>query len=142
MTVAPMPITASTPIKIQFYDCDPMAIVWHGNYPKYFEQARCALLDRIDFNYRQMSQTEFIWPIVDMRIKYVRSLVFGQVIEATATLVEFENRLRIDYTLRDAATKEIVTKGQTIQMAVHRATGETAFESPAPLLEAVRRALS
>ena len=137
-----MPITASTTIKIQFYDCDPMAIVWHGNYPKYFEEARCALLDRIDFNYRRMSQTDYIWPIVDMRIKYVRSLKFGQVIDAAATLVEFENRLRIDYVLCDTATGEIVTKGQTIQVAVHRASGETAFESPAPLLEAVRRALA
>jgi acyl-CoA thioester hydrolase len=134
-----MTITATTTIKVQFYDCDPMAVVWHGNYPQYFEQARCALLDLIDFNYRQMSLTDYIWPIVDMRIKYVRSIVFGQVISATATLAEYENRVRIDYVLRDAESGEIVTKGTTIQVAVHRITGETAFESPTALLDAVHR---
>ena len=30
-------------IKIPFYDLDPMNIVWHGNYIKYLEQARCKL---------------------------------------------------------------------------------------------------
>jgi acyl-CoA thioester hydrolase len=134
-----MTITATTTIKVQFYDCDPMNVVWHGNYPQYFEQARCALLDLIDFNYRKMSLTDYIWPVVDMRIKYVRSIVFGQVILATATLAEYENRVRIDYVLRDAESGEIVTKGQTIQVAVHRVTGETAFESPAALLDAVHR---
>jgi len=134
-----MTITATTTIKAQFYDCDPMNVVWHGNYPQYFEQARCALLDLIDFNYRQMSLTDYIWPIVDMRIKYVRSIVFGQVISATATLAEYENRVRIDYVLRDAESGEIVTKGTTIQVAVHRITGETAFESPVALLDAVQR---
>jgi len=134
-----MTITATITIKAQFYDCDPMNVVWHGNYPQYFEQARCALLDLIDFNYRKMSLTDYIWPVVDMRIKYVRSIVFGQTISATASLAEYENRLCIDYVLRDAASEEIVTKGRTIQVAVHRVTGETAFESPAALLDAVRR---
>jgi acyl-CoA thioester hydrolase len=141
MTAAPTTLSASMSIKVQFYDCDPMQIVWHGNYPRFFEQARCALLDRIAFNYRQMSATDYVWPIVDMRIKYVRSLQFGQVIEATATLVEFENRLRIAYELRDTASGEIVTKGETIQVAVHRVTGATEFESPPALLDAVRRVL-
>ena len=41
----------------QFYDLDPMNIVWHGNYPRFLEQARCALLDKIAFNYVEMSRT-------------------------------------------------------------------------------------
>ncbi len=136
-----MPLTATATIKVQFYDCDPMHVVWHGNYPRFFEQARCALLDRIEFNYRQMSATEYVWPIVDMRIKYVRSAVFGQLIEAKAILLEFENRLRIGYELRDSASGAILTKGETIQVAVHNVTGETAFESPPALLAAIQRVL-
>ena len=44
-------ISAEIRTKAQFYDLDPMQIVWHGNYARFFEQARCALLDKIDFNY-------------------------------------------------------------------------------------------
>jgi acyl-CoA thioester hydrolase len=70
----------------------------------------------------------------------VRPIRFGQRISVTATLVEWENRLRIDYRIVDTVTGEVLTKAQTTQMAVHIRTGETAFESPAPLLEAVRKA--
>ena len=32
-----------TEITIPFFDLDPMNVVWHGNYIKYFEIARCNL---------------------------------------------------------------------------------------------------
>ena len=39
-------ISAEISTQAQFYDLDPMQIVWHGNYARYLEQARCALLDK------------------------------------------------------------------------------------------------
>ena len=33
-------ISAEVTIRTQFYDLDPMNIVWHGNYVRYLEQAR------------------------------------------------------------------------------------------------------
>src|SRR5260221_8905378 len=92
-------ISAEVDIVAQFYDLDPMQIVWHGNYARFLEQARCALLDKISFNYPEMSQSGYLWPIVDMRIKYVRSIRFAQEIVITATLADFENRLKIDYVI-------------------------------------------
>jgi acyl-CoA thioester hydrolase len=135
-------ISAAIQAKAQFYDLDPMEVVWHGNYPRFLEQARCALLDKIAFNYVEMSRTDYIWPIVDMRIKYVRPIRFGQEIRVTATLTEYENRIKIDYVITDAGTGEALTKAQTVQVAVHKATGETVFESPAELRGAVSRVAS
>ena len=40
-------ISKSVALKAQFYDVDSMNVVWHGNYVKYFETARCALLEEI-----------------------------------------------------------------------------------------------
>jgi acyl-CoA thioester hydrolase len=34
-------------LEVPFFDLDPMNIVWHGNYVKYLEVARCALLETI-----------------------------------------------------------------------------------------------
>jgi acyl-CoA thioester hydrolase len=132
-------ISAAIQARAQFYDLDPMEVVWHGNYPRFLEQARCALLDKITFNYLEMSRTAYIWPIVDMRIKYVRPIRFGQEITVTATLAEYENRIKIDYLITDVVTGEALTKAQTIQVAVHKATGETVFESPVELRQAVSR---
>ena len=134
-------ISAEVIVRAQFYDLDPMQVVWHGNYPRYLEQARGVLLDQIDFNYRQMSQTPYIWPIVDMRLKYVRPIKLGQEIRVTATMVEYENRIKIKYLLADALTGETLTKAFTVQVAVDGASGELQFESPAILLEKVRKRL-
>ena len=43
-----------------FHDCDPMQVVWHGNYFKYFEIARCALLQRYDYDYPQMQESGYL----------------------------------------------------------------------------------
>jgi acyl-CoA thioester hydrolase len=126
------------PIKVQFYDLDPLQVVWHGNYPRYFEQVRCELMGSIGYNFHEMDESGYIWPIVDMRIKYVRPLRFGQEIAVTATIVEFENRLKIDYRIRDLDTNEVLTKATTIQVAVVAETGELCLECPPALTERLR----
>lgn len=131
-------ITADIVTKAQFYDVDPMQVVWHGNYPRFLEQARCALLDHIGFNYREMAATRYAWPIVDLRIKYVRPVRFAQEIKVVATLVEFENRLRIRYRIADLARGEILTKAETIQVAVDMASQEIQFVSPPELVDRIR----
>jgi acyl-CoA thioester hydrolase len=118
-----------------FHDLDPMAVVWHGHYLKYFELARCALLQRFDFDYMEMRDSGYVWPIVDMRTKYVRSARFNQELKIRAQIVEWENRLKIDYVIRDAETGHVLTRAHTIQVAVHMTTGEMQYVSPPVLFE-------
>lgn len=118
-----------------FHDVDAMAVVWHGNYLKYFELARCALLQRFDYDYLQMHDSGYLWPIVDLRAKYVRSAQFNQKLKVRAQIVEWENRLKIDYLIRDAASGQVLTRAHTIQVAVQVQTGEMQFVSPPVLFE-------
>jgi acyl-CoA thioester hydrolase len=134
-------ISAEIAVVAQFYDLDPMKVVWHGNYARYLEQARCALLDKLGYSYPEMEQSGYIWPIVDMRVKYVRPVRYAQRIRVEATLVEYENRLKIAYVCRDEKSGEVVTKAHTIQLAVKIETQELSLESPAIFLTKVREAL-
>ncbi|RJF97212.1 acyl-CoA thioesterase [Noviherbaspirillum saxi] len=122
-------------LQVQFYDLDPMQIVWHGNYVKYLEMARCALLEKIGYNYVQMKESGYLWPIIDMHLRYVRSAVFGQRIKLRASIIEWENRLKIDYLITDGATGKRLTRATTTQVAVDLATGEMCFVSPPVLFE-------
>lgn len=126
---------AQTEISVQFFDLDPMEIVWHGNYVKYLEVARCALLDQIDYNYVQMKQSGFAWPIIDLQVRYVGSATFAQRLLLRAEIVEWENRLKIDYLISDASTGKRLTRASTSQVAVDMASGEMCFVSPPVLLE-------
>jgi acyl-CoA thioester hydrolase len=131
-------ISASVVIKVQFYDLDPMGIVWHGHYARFLEQARAALFDKISFGYDAMAKSGFAWPIVDMRIKFVRPIDISRTVTVTATLVEFENRLKVNYLITDA-DGAILTRAHTIQVTIDRASNELCFETPAALVEKVRR---
>ncbi len=125
-------------IKVQFFDLDPMNVVWHGNYARYLEVARCALLDRIGYNYEQMAASGHAWPIVDLRIKFVGPLRFGQEALVSARIVAFENGLKIDYLIRDATSGAVLTRAHTFQVPVRMDTGELCLESPPDLTERVR----
>ncbi len=117
-------------IEIPFYDVDPMHVVWHGNYLKYFEKARCVLLDKFDYGYLKMQESGYMWPIVDARVKYVNSAYFGQKILCTAYLSEYENRLKISYEIVCVKTGQRITKGYTVQVAVCITTKEMQLVSP------------
>ena len=134
-------LSTETVITAQFYDLDPMNIVWHGNYARFLEQARCELLDRLDYNYTQMRESGFAFPIVELRVKYVAPIRFRQEVVVTTTLVEYENRLRFDYVIRDRAAGVVLTRARTIQVAVRIDTGELLLECPPVLLEKVRAAI-
>ena len=113
-----------------FHDLDPMDVVWHGHTLKYLELARCALLQGFDYDYPQMRASGYVWPIVDLRCKYVRSARYGQRLRVRAELTEWEMRMRIDYVIRDADTDEVVTRAHTLQVAVEIASGEMSFATP------------
>jgi acyl-CoA thioester hydrolase len=134
-------ISGHVVIRVQFYHLDPMSVVWHGNYPEFLEQARWAMFETINFGYREMNETGHIWPIVDMRIKYVRPLVLGQQIKVAASLVDFENRVKVSYLITDLASGITLTKAHTVQVAVDQKTWELSFETPAALVEKIRKAL-
>lgn len=120
---------------VPFHDVDSMHIVWHGRYVKYFEVARCELLDSFDYGYEAMRDSGFAWPVIDMRIKYYRPVKFNQKIKIQTKVQEWENRLKVAYVVTDSETGERLTKGYTIQVAVDMSTEEMLYESPPVLFE-------
>ena len=134
-------LQAEAEILVPFFDVDSMDVVWHGHYVKYFEVARCALLDRIGHNYVQMSEAGYAWPIIDIQLRYVRGARFNQRIIVRADLVEWENRLKINYLITDAETGERMTRGSSVQVAVEIASREMLLASPNVFVDAVERAL-
>lgn len=117
-------------LAIPFHDLDPMDIAWHGNYARYFEHARCALLQSFDYDYPQMRDSGYAWPVVELLVHYARPLRYLQRIAVSAELMEWENRLRIRYEIRDVLTGQRLTRGHTVQVAVDMRTQEMRYISP------------
>lgn len=128
-------IRVEVDIVVPFFDIDILGIAWHGHYCKYLEIARCAMLDSIAYGYTTMRETGYVWPIVDLQLRYVKPARFEQKLKVSAELVEWEYRMKIKYRVCDAASGEILAKGHTIQAAVDSRTGEMSYASPPIFLQ-------
>ena len=133
---------AEVEVVVPFFDVDSMEVVWHGHYVKYLEIARCALLDRVGHNYTQMKAAGYVWPVIDVQLRYARAARFGQRLRVRADLVEWENRLKIHYLITDAASGERITRASTVQVAVRLADGVMQLVSPPVLVNAVEACIS
>ena len=129
---------ADVMIEVPFHDVDTMNVVWHGHYLKYFEIARCKLLDQFHYNYNQMRDSGYAWPVIESHVRYVQGIEFEQKIRVRAILKEWENRLKIEYLIFDAVSDRKLTKGYTSQVAVHIEKREMCFQSPQVLLDCLK----
>lgn len=128
-------LSAETIIEIPFHDVDAAEIAWHGHYVKYFEIARCKLLDKFDYNYPEMKASGYFWPIIDINLRYIQPARFLQKICVKADLIEWEHRLKIKYLITDIETGRRLTKGYSVQVAVEIQSGEMLLASPGVLYQ-------
>jgi len=82
-----------------------------------------------------MRDSGYSWPVIDFRIRYIKPAMFGQIITVHTEIVEWENRLKLDYLIVDKHPGSRLTKGYSIQVAVDMKTKKMCFESPAVLFE-------
>ncbi|HIP76157.1 MAG TPA: acyl-CoA thioesterase [Psychromonas hadalis] len=135
MTERKVNLTAEITLTTSFQDADPMGVIYHGNYFRFFEEVRRVLMLKIDYDYRAMVDSGYAWPVIDSYVKYVRPIPFNHEIRITAKLSEWENYMRVDYVIYDGQTGKRMTKGYTRQVAVDMKTEEMSFSSPILLEE-------
>jgi Predicted thioesterase len=135
-------ITADVHMEVPFFDVDSLNIVWHGNYCKYFEVARCELLSKIGYDYTVMRDTGYAFPVVELKAKYILPLVFQQRIRIRAELLEWEHRLKCQYEISDTQSGVVHTRGTTVQAAVAVDDRHLQLVCPAVFTERVERYLA
>ena len=117
-------------ITVQFYDLDPMNVVWHGNYVKYLEEARCDMLNKLGYTYDDMKKDGFAYPVATMEMKYIKPCVFNQVIKVVSTVIEIEPCLIIKYMIYDNETGEKLFKAKTMQICIDIETKQSIYTTP------------
>lgn len=122
-------------IEPAFHQIDLMEVVWHGHYADFLERARGALLAKLNYGYREMRASGYAWPVIELHIRYAQPLRLGQRVRIHTRIVEWENRLKIRYEVRDVATGRRLTRAHTVHVAVELATGAMCYLSPAVLWE-------
>jgi acyl-CoA thioester hydrolase len=135
-------LSATVHITVPFHDLDPVNIVWHGNYVKYLEVARDALMHEIDYSHQQMLESGYIWPVVEMKLRYLQAARLRQQLRVRAVLAEYEQRLRIVYDIADDASGRRLTRAHTVQVPVRVEDGALVYEAPQVLRDKIAAALA
>ncbi len=99
--------------RIDFCDVDMTGVMWHGNYCKYYEDARCHLLKKLGFSYQEIYERNHQIPLICLKIKYSRPCYFDQEISVTAELVKADHFLVIKYIIKDNETGKLISKAET-----------------------------
>lgn len=120
----------------EFFDIDSMEVMWHGNYVRYIEMARCRFLDEVGFNYLAMKEAGFALPIVKLDCKFIAPLVFNERFCIEVELLEFECFFRLKYTFLDLNGKKLC-QAHTSQVAIMLESKETLFYLPSEFIEAL-----
>lgn len=131
-----MEISHVSTFKVAFFDVDSMEVMWHGNYVKYLEMARCELLDKLGYNYIAMKKDGFAFPIVKLDVKYVRPAFFNDVIKVTTTLSECETFLKFHYLIENEKGEKL-SEANTAQAVIEMKSLQTCFEMPDTLKKAI-----
>src|SRR5450432_4660393 len=64
-------------VLVRFNEADPLGIVWHGHYIRYFEDGREAFGKDHGLGYLDMYRQGFVTPVVSVQCDYKKSLRFG-----------------------------------------------------------------
>jgi acyl-CoA thioester hydrolase len=135
-------LSASVEIEIPFHDVDSFNVVWHGNYYKYFEIARTAVLRSISYDIPEMIESGYGWPVIESHCRYINALIYGMKICVVATIVEYEHRLKIDYKIIDSHSEKRLAKGYTTHAAINMNDNILCLCTPEILQEKINQKLS
>jgi acyl-CoA thioester hydrolase len=125
-------------MKVSFFDLDPMQIVWHGNYLKYFDIARSELFDGLGVDLFEFhDRTRYIFPIIRSSVKHIQPLRRGDEFICRATVKEARTKIIVAFEIRLVADGTICAKGTTEQAAVLAPEMEMVYTIP----EEISRAL-
>lgn len=108
-------------ILVRFNEADPLGIVWHGHYIRYFEDGRESFGKKYGVGYMDFYNQGYIVPIVHITCDFKRSLKFGdKVIVETKFVPSEAAKMKFTYRLFKLANEQLVATGESVQVFLDR----------------------
>ncbi len=124
--------------RVPFHDLDPLQIVWHGNYLKYFDIARFGLFKQAGLDlYQYFLTRQLIFPVTRSSAKHIVPLRYDDEFVCRATVTEAVYKIAMSFEIRLAANGQICTRGKSEQVAVKMPEMEMQFEVPGDVTAAL-----
>ncbi|TXH59036.1 MAG: acyl-CoA thioesterase [Bacteroidia bacterium] len=114
-------LTHQIEVEVKFSEADPLGIVWHGHFIRYFEDGREAFGKEHNLKYLDLYRNNIVVPIVKINCDYKRILRYGHKIRIETTYIDsLAAKLLFQYAIYDVATNEKVASGNSVQVFMQR----------------------
>jgi acyl-CoA thioester hydrolase len=132
-------IKATADFTVRFVEVDAQGVVWHGNYLRYFELGREAVLALGALTPSDLMKTGLVAPIVECDVRYRAPLTLDDRVRVEAELV-WEGVPRFDFEYRVIRVKDgaVAATGTTRQVIID-GEQKLALVLPEPLRAWARR---
>ena len=106
-----------TEVLVRFNEADPLGIVWHGHYVRYFEDGREAFGNKYGIGYLDFYKKAFVVPIVSIQCDFKKSLRYGDKVIVETNFIPCDAaKIKFSYRLFNAKTNELVATGSSVQV--------------------------
>lgn len=112
-------LTDQTEVIVRFNEADPLGIVWHGHYLRYFEDGREAFGKRYGISYLDFYREGLAVPVVSVHCDFKKPLRYGDTVVVESTFVNSAAaKMRFEYRMFERETKAVVATGYSLQVFV------------------------
>ena len=120
-----------TEVMVRFNEADPLGIVWHGHYIRYFEDGREAFGRKYGVAYLDFYREGFAVPVVSVQCDYKKPLRYGERVIVECNYIETPAaKMKFTYKIFEADTKELVATGSSVQVFVEAKTFQLELTVP------------
>ena len=100
--------------RVAFHDCDPLGIVWHGNYYRYLEHGREVLLRRHRLDVPDFQEMGHRLLVSETRCRHAFPLHHGDRYRVSAWFIDTELRLNVGYLVQNLTHERRSARAWTV----------------------------
>lgn len=109
-----------SPERVLYADTDRSGVVYHANYLRYFELGRASLMRELTFPYKQVEESGYVYPIVELGMNFFHPLRYDDSMWVHTRPLEMERvRVTFEYVITEAETGHLVCVGFTRHCALN-----------------------
>lgn len=124
-------LQTETEVLVRFNEADPLGIVWHGHYIRYFEDGREDFGKRYGVGYLDFFNNGFVIPIVNVDCSFKKSLRYGDTVVVETKFIPCDAaKILFSYRLFNKETKELVATGNSVQVFLDRKHSILQLQNP------------
>src|ERR1700730_14820685 len=137
------PLIEKISISVRFNEADPLGIVWHGHYIRYFEDGREDFGNQYGIGYLDFYNNGFVIPVVKVDCSFKKSLRYGDsVIVETSFIPCDAAKIQFSYRLFNKKTMDLVATGNSVQVFLDKEHSDLQLLNPPFFVEWKRKHLS